>query len=471
MSSFRKIAAALLSVVLVVSLCIPTLSFASSNADQASTNAQNSQTSEGAGDTAQPVEVQVVEPEPNTSGILEAAEIVLDNGAIVDTTDTSATDPAADCTATIKYYENVTYEEPGIPADSNGRYFLGERTITGLTEGQTLDAWDYVINLEGFFFFDGWPAKLTVSSDPSQNVIELFYGRLWNSSYTVNYYMMENADLSADNWADALAPDDVTFTKFASATFENQPFGELVEGDIYEYKIDGAYAVDVYPPEIRVGTDTDNDTINVLYVSEAATLPDDVEIIEGVTPPSAGDTGSGSGSGSGGSASAPSDTQRPSGSVSTPGDQTFDKDEFISILPDSITKQEAAELFEDFIGREEADSGNIDITDEMASDTVDPAVAKEIIAAYNTGVEHGKASQEQCRVSLVDHIVCIIIMILLAILAIVFLCLYLRERKLRKQLEGDPEGGSQQSNVESLADNSPDEGLAVEDVSDDVAKQ
>ena len=52
---------------------------------------------------------------------------------------------------------------------------------------------------------------------------------------------MENADLTADNWKDALAPDDVKFVKMGSETFTDQRFDKLVKGDAYEYKIDGTY--------------------------------------------------------------------------------------------------------------------------------------------------------------------------------------------------------------------------------------
>lgn len=407
MKTKRRLAISFLAVALIATLCIPVFSFASSNSGSDANGSQDVRTEQE--QTAQSDEeaAVVLEPQDISSGISEGS------GSTGE-----AQDPATDCVATIKYYENVTYEDPNIPPDENNRYPLGTRTITGLTEGQVLNAWDYVINLKGFFFFDGWPAKLTVSADPDQNVIELFYGRLWNNSYTVNYYLMENADLSADDWVGALAPDDVTFTKFATATFDNQPFGELVEGDAYEYKIDGAYVVDVYPSHIRVGTETDNDTLNVLYVPESdtiPTLPDDSEIVDGTLPPN---IGSGS------------------GSVDMPGDQTFDKDGLVSVLPDSITKDEASELFKDFIGSEEQSSDQIEITDEMAADTVDPEVAKQIIAAYNTGLENGKAAQGECTTTLVDHIVCIIIMIVLAAVAIVFACLYMRERKLRRDLEG-----------------------------------
>ncbi len=145
-------------------------------------------------------------------------------------------------------------------------------------EGDVLNAWNYVLDLPGHFFFDGWPLNMTVTTDPVQNVFDLIYVKLWDSEYTVNYYLMTGADLSADTWTEALAPEDVDFIKMGSQTFEDQRFDALIEGDAYEYKLDGMYVVDTYPAEIRLGTDSDNNVINVLYVPELSTLPDDVVV-------------------------------------------------------------------------------------------------------------------------------------------------------------------------------------------------
>ena len=181
-------------------------------------------------------------------------------------------------TATIMYYENVSYDDGDTEPDENGRVLLGSYELTDVHVGQTLNAWNYVVDIPGHFFWDGWPQNLTLTDNPSDNVINLFYFKLWNNEYTVNYYLMENADLTADNWKDALAPDDVKFVKMGSETFTNQRFDQLVKGDAYEYKIDGTYVVDTYPSEIRVGVNPDDNVINVLYVPDSANLPDDIEV-------------------------------------------------------------------------------------------------------------------------------------------------------------------------------------------------
>lgn len=433
MSNVKKIALALLSVTLVMSLCIPALSFASSNTGNASNAAEEIQEDKTLADPLVPQDIAPASDE----WVSTAADVVSDAAEGAETAASTdslpAVTPATDCIATIKYYENVTYEEPGIAPGEGNRYLLGTRTIDGLTKGDVLDAWDYVLDLEGFFFFDGWPVQLTVSTNPDENVIELFYGRMWNNSYTVNYYLMEGADLSADSWGDALAPEGVHFTKFASETFDNQPFGELVEGDAYEYKINGTYAVDTYPPEIRVGSDADDNVINVLYVPESPRLPDDADIPDAAPPAD----GSGSGN-EGGIDNGGNNGGTGSAVPEPPADQSFTKDDFAALLPDSMTEQEAKELFEDFIGSTEAEE--LSPEDEIADDatkTVDPETAKKLIAVYNTGFEHGKADQQPCTVTWLDHIICILIMLVLLVLMLVFLYLYLRERKRTKQLEGD----------------------------------
>lgn len=436
MSNVKKIALALLSVTLVVSLCIPALSFASSNTGDVSNFAEEIQEDKTLENPLVPQDIATTSGE-QVSTAADVADRTEASGSAAATGDTPdalpEVTPATDCIATIKYYENVTYEEPGIAPGEGNRYLLGTRTIDGLTKGDVLNAWDYVLDLEGFFFFDGWPANLTVSTNPDENVIELFYGRMWNNSYTVNYYLMEGADLSADNWGDALSPEGVHFTKFASETFDNQPFGELVEGDAYEYKINGTYAVDTYPPEIRVGSDADDNVINVLYVPESPRLPDDADIPDAAPPAD----GSGSGN-EGGIDNGGNNGGTGSAVPEPPADQSFTKDDFAALLPDSMTEQEAKELFEDFIGSTEAEE--LSPEDEIADDatkTVDPETAKKLIAVYNTGFEHGKADQQPCTVTWLDHIICILIMLVLLVLMLVFLYLYLRERKRTKQFEGD----------------------------------
>lgn len=428
MSSFmKKASAALLAVVVALSLSVPVLSFADSSSGSAASDSAASAQPAGSGNSAES-----------------------DAAASGDSADSSedGTTPADDCVVTLEYYENVTYEEPGIPPNADGRYLLGTRQITGLQAGTQLNTWDYVLNLTGFFFFDAWPAKLTVSTNPDENIIQLFYFRYNNYSYTVNYYLLTGADLNADSWSEALAPEEVEFHKLGSEVIENQPYGELVEGDAYEYKLDGTYVVDSYPAEIRVGVEPDNNSLNVLYVPQSSKLPEDVVIPDEIVD--AGTAGS--------------PNAKP---PSLPNDETFDKDGITSVLPNkkpasndtnstatdsadatdpgseivtipgagTMTKAEVDELFQDFVGAQ-SDEGIMEITDEMLANPVDPEVAKRIADAYTTGYENGTAAAEaQCAPSITDHIICIIIMIILAVLAIIGFALYGRDHRKLKQLQ------------------------------------
>lgn len=273
--------------------------------------------------------------------------------------------PADNCTITLQYFEIVHYEDPDKPVGNDKLHLMGTRTLDGFHEGEVVSIWSYVVDIPGHFFWDGWPASLTVSRDASQNVFTLNYFLLSNAEYTVNYYVMTGADLTANNWTDALAPEGVKFTKMGSEKFTNQRFDLLVKGDAYEYKLDNLYVIDTYPSEIRLGTDPDNNVINVLYVPGLSTLPDDVEITE---KPSYDDQM----------------TTLPD-SVEIP-DEQFNYDELITTLPDDV-------YVEDFASTEVIDPDEdttIEITDDMLAHPVDKAQAEEIINAYQTGVDHAQ---------------------------------------------------------------------------------
>lgn len=283
------------------------------------------------------------------------------------------TTPSDDCTVTIRYLEYMNYDdEPDAVIDEMGRRVLGTRVLTGLKEGEVLNAWNYVVNIPGHFFFDGWPLNLTVTTDPNKNTFDLIYCKKWSSEYTVNYYVMTGADLTADTWSEALAPDDVEFIKMGSETFENQRFDKLVEGDAYEYKLDDMYVIDTYPAEIRLGTDPDNNVINVLYTPTSSTLPDELEVPDGIIPPAdEGDAGSGdAGSGDNGAGTPSPDL---------PSDDTFDKDDITSTLPDGVTDDDESK--DDFLGNE-VDRGELDVTDEMLANPVSKEQANQALADY-----------------------------------------------------------------------------------------
>lgn len=296
-------------------------------------------------------------------------------------------------TATIMYYENVGYDDGDVEPDDEGRVLLGTYELKDVHVGQTLNAWGYVVDIPGYFFWDGWPQNLTLGENPDDNVIKLFYFKLWNNEYTVNYYLMENADLSADNWKDALKPGDVKFIKMGSETFTDQRFDKLVKGDAYEYKIDGTYVVDTYPAEIRVGVNPDDNVINVLYVPDSPNIPDGVGVPDGTTKPDDGATPPDDGSST---PDEPADTPSDgSGTPNLPGDTTFDKNEIADTLPSED------EVISDFIASGDAQD-KVEITDEMIEDPVSRSDADYVKNVYETGLREGeKLAQTGDRTALV----------------------------------------------------------------------
>lgn len=408
---------------------------AAENADGEETPATSNEADTSA-ETAPAQRKDAPSPEPADSGTAPdatpSAELA-DKTASAEQADSDAeasTDAAA-TTATIMYYENVSYDDGDVEPDDEGRVLLGTYELKDVHVGQTLNAWDYVVDIPGYFFWDGWPQNLTLGENPDDNVIKLFYFKLWNNEYTVNYYLMENADLSADNWKDALKPDDVKFIKMGSETFTDQRFDKLVKGDAYEYKIDGTYVVDTYPAEIRVGVNPDDNVINVLYVPDSPNIPDGVKPPDDETKPddSAGATGDATPPDGGttqpddgttpdnGAAPAPDDTTSPDGgeapdqsgednpsneladssndgSASTPddgtsapsdrpNDTTFNKDEIEGTIPNKD------EVVNDFIASGDAHD-KVEITDEMIENPVSKTDADYVKNVYETGLREGE---------------------------------------------------------------------------------
>lgn len=354
----KKVLITLFAVIFAAVLVTPAISFGDTSFEGSAEDAtENSQMAdpENTASESEDVSIEILGPM-----IAEGTEAASAPSSEATESEASAEDgsqeKAGDCTLTLEYYENVTYEDPEKPAEHDGRRLMGSRTLAGFSEGDYINTWDYVVNIPGYFFFDAWPARLNISTNPDENLIQLFYVRLWNSEYTVNYYLMANADLSADTWGEVLEGHPL-FYKMGSQTFSNQPFDMLVEGDAYEYSLNGLYVIDTYPAKIRLGEDTDNNVINVLYTTEISTLPDSVEIPDDIQPPG-----------------------------TLPDDEIFDKDDLIPTLPDDGNTG----IYDDFLGSA-ADRGELEITDEMLANPVDKDQATLVSNAYQSGVLQGEA--------------------------------------------------------------------------------
>lgn len=269
----------------------------------------------------------------------------------------ATTAPVTGLTATIYYVEIISYDDPDHGLTTGTGRLLGTRVISGLTEGQQLHAWDYVRYLPGFFFFDGYPRYLTVSTDESKNVIELDYGNSMNTDFTVNYYLMTGADLTADTWAGALAPEDVTFTKMGSQTFTGRPALQAINGDAFEYKLNDLYVIDTYPSEIVLDPNSDDNTINVLYTSAIDVGPEGVPVPDtpqapdlSPTPPTDIISPAPPDDAIVGEPEEPAEPEAP-----LPGDATLTEDEVISLLPEGANAD--PELIKDFVDNPRTTSG------------------------------------------------------------------------------------------------------------------
>lgn len=365
----KKAAIALLAGILALTMTVPALSFAQGNTVSTMTGLMTATAEADAAAAATTSSVSSGASSSSAAAATSAQNEPYVGFVSEGTSESRPGEPSAEfraqgtCTATIRYVENLWEEDPNKPIDEDGRVVLGTHEVTGLHEGDVLHAWDYVVDIPGHFFFDGWPLDLTVSSDPAQNVMTLIYVKLWNCEYTVNYYMMEGADLTANNWADALKPEGVTFTKIASETVGDQIYDTLVKGDAYEYQVDGMYVIDTYPAEIRVGVDPDDNVINVLYTSSYAAGPDSVEVPEDYAIP--------------GDSTTPDDAPMPD-------DGTFDKDDIIDILPDGVGPGD--EIYDDFLGTT-VRPGELVVTDEMLQHPVNKEQATLTAQAYATGLQ------------------------------------------------------------------------------------
>lgn len=380
-ASTRKPIPVLLSCLFAGCLAISLGSCASQPADDTGRGLASTSPTEQAAENADGEEAPATPNEADAPAETSPAQKKGAPSAELAGSDAEASTDAAATTATIMYYENVSYDDGDVEPDEEGRVLLGTYELKDVHVGQTLNAWDYVVDIPGYFFWDGWPQNLTLGENPDDNVIKLFYFKLWNNEYTVNYYLMENADLSADNWKDALKPDDVKFIKMGSETFTDQRFDKLVKGDAYEYKIDGTYVVDTYPAEIRVGVNPDDNVINVLYVPDSPNIPDGVGVPDDTTKPNDDATPPDDGSSTPDEpVDTPSDSTTP---PSMPSDTTFDKDEIETAVPNKD------EVISDFIASGDVQD-KVEITEEMIENPVSRSDADYVKNVYETGLREGE---------------------------------------------------------------------------------
>lgn len=413
-SALVKMLAVFMSLLLTLFFAIPSVAY--SEGEQDGQNVQDATTAD-----------EVTDADDDASDAAGNANDSTSTAATEASTDaeevTVATETAPQTYITVNYYEHYIHDEDGNPSEEGTR-LLGSRAFPA-TAGEHANTWDYVADIPGFFFWDAWPANLVISENPDDNVLDLFYMRLSASTYTVNYYAMTDADLSADTWAGALAAHP-QFYFLGHETFTGQLYDKLVTGSQVATPIDEAYTVGTYPDSIRLTMDPEDNVINVLYAPKAANLPDDMDATEGeetpdtpdVEQPDTPDEGNGGEDTDNPDNGDGEDVEKPS--PDEPDNPTPDAPD--TDAPDNGDDNESEEPpigyppIGDVLapGNGDSDSnGEIEITDEMLDKAPTPQQAQAMKDAYNTGVEQG-AALAQTGDEMAGHIMFLIGVMLIA---------------------------------------------------------
>lgn len=232
-------------------------------------------------------------PDADALGTMPQEPSAADGPAAGDAPEASNGAEEATYSMTFYYCEVVYYDDPNFDHPSNMRV-LGTRTVEGLHEGDVLNTWDYVVPIEGFAFFDAWPAKPVVTTDNDANGVELHYMRSNREECTVNYYALTDGHEPAQDVAD-IGGVSIGFEKMGSFQMENQLFDREVVGDRLALPLPGLMYVDSYPESIHLSTNADENVINLFYAASMTTLPDAVPVPDDAAPPMAGGTGSSEG--------------------------------------------------------------------------------------------------------------------------------------------------------------------------------
>lgn len=274
-----------------------------------------------------------------------------------------------ECHLTITYIELLNTDDPMTPLEPHE---MGTYVVSGLHPGDVVNVWDYVFDIPGHFFFDGSSPSITISADDSKNTVELVYGVLQNSEFTVDYYIMDGADLTASDWAGALATDP-SFYKIGEQKFVNQSFNKEVNGADFEYALEGLYPVGAYPESIHLTESAEDNVISVVYVPAISDLPESWEVIDKPQAPDASEPGT----------DAPEKPTLPNEVlVPTPSlPDSADPGSF-GIPSDGIQGLEGVVISDGNVNAHPTD-GPLVITEEMLDNPVTPQTAERYAQAYD----------------------------------------------------------------------------------------
>lgn len=330
-----------------------------------------------------------------------------------------ADDAQVECHLTITYIELLPTDDPSAPYEPHE---MGAYVVDGLHPGDVVNVWDYVFNIPGHFFFDGSSPSITISADDSLNTVELTYGVLQNSEFTVDYYIMEGADLNATDWAGALAPGP-EFHKIGEQRFVNQTFNKEVDGDDFEYALEGLYTVGSFPEVIHLTDDPAENVINVLYAPAISDLPESSEIVSKPEGPAVPDAPDAPSAPDAPEAAAPSAPALPNEVVVPTPTLPNGSDASSFGVPAGIQGMEGVVISEGNVN-ERPVKEPIAITDEMLANPVTPQTAERYAQAYESGLP---LLSPLPAVTLVPHIQ-VGLALLLFLVAFLAICAFAFER-------------------------------------------
>lgn len=217
---------------------------------------------------------------------------------------------AGTCSVTVHYNEIVFYEDPDVENIGDLR-LLKTKVFDGLTPGQTINPWNYVEPIDGYFLYDGWAENPKASEDSSQNVVQLNYMATSNNSISINYYLLSDGlsnSATAPLPNDSLALDEseaekgvlenpgmrgsvvvdyygepVRVTKLGDVEVDGQRFNSVITGSECAVPIDHMMFLDSYPSSFRVTTNPENNSIDLFYAPTMTTLPDATPVPDDTT--------------------------------------------------------------------------------------------------------------------------------------------------------------------------------------------
>ena len=129
---------------------------------------------------------------------------------------------------------NATLHEPKVYSNQ-----VFNTTINGQRE---------IIGIEGYDYHSIAPAILTIGTDNNENIINIYYKRITNLSYTINYYLQG------------------TTTKLATSVVEtNQPYDKEVLAEDYIIPIDGYNYAGESKDKIRLKINNEENVIDIYY--------------------------------------------------------------------------------------------------------------------------------------------------------------------------------------------------------------